>query len=247
MVFWFAGFISLAQSIQAAGPCERNSVCGTALTSTVMAVCLWYDDCSPLTSRDEYSQVGSITFLATTVLTTRHMLHTRKERSEMHTPGKQDWVLHRSIEHHLQRWLSQMVLWWKRLIRKVPSWKQTSRKLLSWTEHTLIVNPYTRIQHNKLPTMKTHMRRAYQDLRVHASTLDWPSTTTLAIVFSLYLIFFGLYIHWFKIFIQDLEWFAYNGVDSSSWSFGQIVAISVWAEPLCEYLHLELREFPNIF
>ena len=94
--------------------------------------------------------------------------------------------------------------------------------------------------------MKVHVRRAYQDVRTHASTLDWPVTMTSATIFSLYLVFFGLYIHWFVIFIQDLTWFAYNGVDSSKWSFGQIVAISVWAEPLCEYLHLELRESPKI-
>lgn len=93
--------------------------------------------------------------------------------------------------------------------------------------------------------MKVHTRRAYQDVKTHVYTLDWPSTMTSTAVFSLYLIFFGLYIHWFKIFIQDLKWFAYNGVDSRTWSFGQIVAITVWAEPLCEYFHLELRELPS--
>ena len=67
-----------------------------------------------------------------------------------------------------------------------------------------------------------------------------------ATIFSVYLVFFGLYIHWFVIFIQDLGWFAYHGVDPSQWSFGQIVAISVWAEPLCEYCHLELRKSPTI-
>ena len=62
----------------------------------------------------------------------------------------------------------------------------------------------------------------------------------------MYLLLFCLYIYWFAVFIKDLEWFAYNGVAVDSWSFGQVVAITVWAEPLCEYFHLELREFPSI-
>ena len=149
------------------------------------------------------------------------MLRTRSECSEKHTLEKQHWIL-------------------------LPSWKQMSRKLPSWTKHPLIVDSSTRLQQDTLPAMKVHVRRAYQDVRTHASTLDWPSTMTSAIIFSLYLVFFGLYIHWFKIFIQDLKWFAYHGVDPSKWSFGQIVAISVWAEPLCEYCHLELRKSPKV-
>ena len=90
--------------------------------------------------------------------------------------------------------------------------------------------------------MQVYTRRAYRDLKTHASTLDWPSMIAPAALFSMYIIFSGLFFHWFKIFIQDLEWFAYNGVDIHTWSFGQIVAITVWAEPLCEYFHLELRE-----
>ena len=94
--------------------------------------------------------------------------------------------------------------------------------------------------------MKSYTRRAYQDGKAHLSTLDWPLTLISAVLFSLYIIFFSLYMHWFQIFIQDLAWFAYNGVDSKTWSFGQIVAISVWAEPLCEYFHLELRKLPCV-
>lgn len=149
------------------------------------------------------------------------MLDTRNEYSEKHTLEKRYWSL-------------------------LPSWKQMSRKLPSWTKHPLIVDSYTRLQQNMLPAMKGHIHRAYQDVMTHTSTLDWPSTMTSATIFSLYLVFFGLYIHWFKIFIEDLKWFAYHGVDPTKWSFGQIVAISVWAEPLCEYFHLELRESHKI-
>ena len=165
---------------------------------------------------------------------------------DKHTDGNQYWILRLLNNYRLQRWLSRDFLSWRRLTKKLPSWKQMSRKLPSWAKHPLVIDSYTRLQLNTLPSIKAHSRRAYQDVRTHASTLDWPRTLISATIFSLYLLFFGLYIHWFKIFIQDLAWFAYNGVDRHSWSFGQIVAISVWAEPLCEYFHLELRESPSI-
>ena len=174
------------------------------------------------------------------------MLRTRKERSKKHTHGKQYWSLQRFNNDRLKRQLSEKIPSWKRLTRKVPSWKAMLRKLPSWIKHPLIMNIYTRFQQTTLPAMKVRTRRAYQDLKSFESTLDWPSTTTSAVVFSMYLIFFSLYINWFKIFIQDLQWFSYNGVDVHTWSFGQIVAITVWAGPLCEYFHLEIREFSNI-
>ena len=61
----------------------------------------------------------------------------------------------------------------------------------------------------------------------------------------LYVVFFAIYIYFFVIFFGDLSWFA-SYVDVNTWSFGQIVAITVWTQPLCEYFHLELRKsLPN--
>ena len=73
--------------------------------------------------------------------------------------------------------------------------------------------------------------------RIH----DWPGEGKRIIVFMIYLIIMGWYIWWFRTFFIDLAWFA-DLVDHNSWGFGQIVAITVWAGPLCEYIHLELRE-----
>lgn len=223
-VFWFAGFIALAL-LYPMGPCEETGprVCGPAITSILVGVCTW------------------ITFVVTTFLAGRHLLRTRNERSEKHTQGKQYWILQRFSNHYLKRQLSEKVPSWKRLTRKVPSWKETYRKLPSWTKHPLIIATYTEVQQNTLPSMKVYIRRAYQDMKTHESTMDWTSKMTSVAVFSMYLVFFGLFIHWFQMFIQDLAYFAYNGVDRNSWSFGQVVAVIVWAEPLCEYLHLELR------
>lgn len=58
---------------------------------------------------------------------------------------------------------------------------------------------------------------------------------------------FFVYIYWFAIFLRDLRWFGQIGGYSDSWSFGQIVAITVWVGPLCEYLHLEIRKSLELF
>ena len=55
-----------------------------------------------------------------------------------------------------------------------------------------------------------------------------------------YVTCFSFYVYAFLTFFQDLLWFQ-NLVDRTAWSFGQIVAINVWAPPLFEYFHLEMR------
>ena len=159
------------------------------------------------------------------------MLHTRNERSEKHTHGKQYWILPRFNNLYVKWQLLDKVPSWKRFTRKVPSWKQIRRKLPSWAKHPFIINAYTRIRQNIHPT---------RDVKTYASTMDWPSAMKFTATFSVYLLFFGLYIFWFNKFIYDLASFV-SGVEGSSWSFGQVVAIMVWMEPLCEYFHLELR------
>ena len=59
-----------------------------------------------------------------------------------------------------------------------------------------------------------------------------------------YLTFAALYLYGFVMFFKDLAWFA-PLVDIHSWGFGQIVAVTVWAGPLCEYFHLEIRKFQS--
>ena len=54
-------------------------------------------------------------------------------------------------------------------------------------------------------------------------------------------IFFWLYIYCFYIFGVDLDWFRANKLYDPSWTFGQIVAIFVWAPTLCDYLWDQIR------
>ena len=51
-----------------------------------------------------------------------------------------------------------------------------------------------------------------------------------------------LYILFFTIFMTSLRVFLSSGLVNFDWSFGQIVGITVWAEPLVEYFYLETSE-----
>ena len=59
---------------------------------------------------------------------------------------------------------------------------------------------------------------------------------------ALYIVVSCLYIYWFKLLLQDLTFFAKAGLYKKSWNFGQVVAITAWAPPVIEYIHLELRK-----
>ena len=59
-----------------------------------------------------------------------------------------------------------------------------------------------------------------------------------------------LYIYFFAVYIVDLSVFRGSGsekipLDSNSWSFGQIIAITVWAPSLIQYAYLELSKSQN--
>ena len=71
---------------------------------------------------------------------------------------------------------------------------------------------------------------------------DWLKASQTAFIFLFYATIISFYMFFFAIYCGDLAWFASNGI-SNSWSFGQIVAVTVWAGPLCEYIHLEIREY----
>lgn len=107
--------------------------------------------------------------------------------------------------------------------------------------------PEARIWINLALLVKTAMvlvalaRRYVDKWKDEARIHDWPGKGRRMIVFMVYLAFMGVYVGWFRTFFIDLAWFA-PLVDRDSWGFGQVVAITVWAGPLCEYIHLELRE-----
>ncbi len=153
----------------------------------------------------------------------------------------------RFLEHqHIRRsrrWLSDTLTDIKRM-----QWQQW--RILSWTQS----EGFQRLRRQTTRTLRTQWlltkeaaARSHQHSKALVAEIGYPTLWKATIVLCLYIIFFGLYVNFFKIFCQDLAWFASNGVDLHSWSFGQIVAITVWAAPVCEWLHLELRESILIF
>lgn len=61
-----------------------------------------------------------------------------------------------------------------------------------------------------------------------------------------YLAAWILYLLCFRVFMGNLYLFIDNGMVSFEWSFGQIVSITVWAEPLVEYAYLEISESARV-
>ena len=62
----------------------------------------------------------------------------------------------------------------------------------------------------------------------------------------MYLPIWSWYIFWMTNFLSSLIELAGSGTASTSndWSFGQIVAVTVWAAPLIEYIKLSTRKYP---
>ena len=112
-----------------------------------------------------------------------------------------------------------------------------SEKLWIWTRTAM---PNAVRENGTYITMKAEVDSLIQHL---AQRLAGSETRKKVCKASVHTTIFIVYIYWFAIFLRDLRWFGQIGGYSNSWSFGQIVAITVWVGPLCEYLHLEIRKF----
>ena len=146
-------------------------------------------------------------------------------------------VQQKILEHRktkqLRRSFSYHKLSWKPLSREMLSWR-----VLSWTQS----EGFKRDAESTNKDLRLRGILAKEAIiKVFRST-DWRKASKSAFIVLFYSTITGFYVQFFLMFCQDLAWFATHGI-SNSWSFGQIVAITVWAEPLCEYLHLEIREF----
>ena len=137
---------------------------------------------------------------------------------------QQKFLEHQNIKH-LRRSISYHLASWK------PRWIQSEWfiKVMDTTSRDLRLRG--------LLTEDAIMRNS----KSFGST-DWLKASQTAFIVLFYGTLLGLYVYFFIMYCQDLAWFASQGIVSKSWSFGQIVAITVWAEPLCEYIHLEIRE-----
>ncbi|KAL9601931.1 MAG: hypothetical protein Q9219_002155 [cf. Caloplaca sp. 3 TL-2023] len=90
--------------------------------------------------------------------------------------------------------------------------------------------------------VKRGAQHHYSRLLEHFKTVGWKGSAELAFKFGIGACFSLLYVNFFVMFLRDLAWFSSNKVYNKTWNFGQVVAITVWAPPICEFIHLEIRE-----
>ena len=89
-------------------------------------------------------------------------------------------------------------------------------------------------------TLVTLISMRIEKLEKRAASHDWPRKHRRFLVILLYWIFFLGCIVCFALDFLSLALFL-TKVDHRTWTFGQVVAITVWTPPLCEYFHLEVR------
>ena len=89
-------------------------------------------------------------------------------------------------------------------------------------------------------TLVTLMSMRIEKLEKRAASHDWPRKSRRFLVILLYWIIFLGCIVCFAFDFLGLASFQ-TKVDRQTWTFGQVVAITVWTPPLCEYFHLEVR------
>ncbi|KAL8653268.1 MAG: hypothetical protein Q9210_002195 [Variospora velana] len=85
------------------------------------------------------------------------------------------------------------------------------------------------------------LTRIFMSLRKRLQELNWKRIFRKAFKVGVFVFFMMMYAQFFILFLDKLAWFAKNEVYNKTWNFGQIIALTVWAPPICEYIHLELR------
>ncbi|KAI4205548.1 MAG: hypothetical protein LQ350_000327 [Teloschistes chrysophthalmus] len=128
------------------------------------------------------------------------------------------------------------------LARRLDAWVSASHRwqLVIWGPRTIISKFKPRYETTLI--MLGSMRFASGIEKIDSKTMAKG-----AVKLAFYATFFAFYIKFFKIILHDLAWFAQSNVYNVNWNFGQVCAITVWALPICEYIHLEVRGMQRAF
>lgn len=89
----------------------------------------------------------------------------------------------------------------------------------------------------RVPFFKNASRRTHQQKEV-----DDP-VTYQALKICVCLSFIGIYLWYIKLYLSNLKVFASKDAYDDTWTFGQVVALTIWVPPLCEYVHYEMRKY----
>lgn len=163
-----------------------------------------------------------------------------------------------------QQRAQRAVDWCKRSSLRI--WRHPTTKLITFTIVHCSTQTWTFIRNFTASTYSKHPLPARYELslsrssnHIQAITLSAYDSFSLAtrsyidkhglrhiilriLLHIIHIIFFCTYIAYMVSFLSDLYWFASNGISNpNGWSFGQVVALSVWLPPISEYIYLELR------
>lgn len=220
-LFWFAGTLNVVSN-----SCngDEDEGCGYILPNLILAILTWSVPLSS-PSKSELTSPRRITFAIATFLSAAYIIRTRAEPPSKKSRKYQYWLLHRFNTYRLQRRISRLMSPKHYAPPTTKPSTQSSRLFARLLARSQVV----------VDKVVTRTERPLIN--------DWAGKITSITVAALYIAFWGLYILWISFFCLDLSWYGGNGVDRHLWSFGQVVAITVWAQPLCEYIHLEFRKW----
>ncbi|KAL8960223.1 MAG: hypothetical protein Q9193_003030 [Seirophora villosa] len=98
------------------------------------------------------------------------------------------------------------------------------------------------IRTSRLWQLSAHVRTStFSSLRKRLRALTWKRLIRGSFNIGVFLLFLMIYIPLCIDFLYGLAWFGRNKCYNMTWNFGQVVALTVWAQPICEYIYLELR------
>ena len=123
---------------------------------------------------------------------------------------------------------------------------QPAQHCLSWTSKMLapclpVLTVPARCIHRAIYLIRRRLGHRASLVEPFDPDTDYPRILGRIFIAMFHILVIGLYIIWFFGFCYFLSEFASDL--STSWGFGQVLAIMVWAQPLCEYVQLEFSKY----
>ena len=122
-----------------------------------------------------------------------------------------------------------------------------SKYCLSWTSKRLapclpVLTVPARCIHKAIYIIRRRLGHRTSLVEPFNPDTDYPGIIGRFFMTMFHVLLIGLYIIWFFAFGLFLAVFPASHSLHISWGFGQVLAIMVWAQPLCEYVQLEFSK-----
>ena len=123
---------------------------------------------------------------------------------------------------------------------------QPAQHCLSWTSKKLapclpLLTVPARHIHKAIYLIRRRLGHRSSLVEPFDPDRNYPRIIGRIFIAIFYISVTSLYIIWFFVFCFTLT--AAAPVLSTSWGFGQVLAVMIWAQPLCEYVQLEFSKY----